>query len=294
MTALLQFPGVPAVYFCHGWTPWEECPPVFSRIVRYIAVDQTCRDRLVFEHAIREDRIASVLNFVDLALFPSRRLPLPEKPARALVLSNNATSHTHLPAVQQACNDAGISVDCIGSGVNRISDRPGQDISRYDIVFAKARSALEAMAAGAAVVLCDEAGLGPMVTSENFDRLRVMNFGIRILRDQITPDALLARINQYNAGDATAVSRKVRETANIDSALQIILSIYNEAISEFKRQSCCIDPGEELRQASEYLRWISPHIKDVKRQAHNLNNALAEQSSKYASGLTLEQIRDMA
>jgi len=29
MTALLRFPGVPAVYFCHGWLPWEETPPRF-------------------------------------------------------------------------------------------------------------------------------------------------------------------------------------------------------------------------------------------------------------------------
>ena len=35
----------------------------------------------------------------------------------------------------------------------------------YDLVFAKARCALEAMAVGAAVVLCDTHGLGPMVTS---------------------------------------------------------------------------------------------------------------------------------
>ena len=293
MTALLRFPGVPAVYFCHGWTPWEECPPVFSRILRYVAVDQTCRDRLVFEHAIPEDRVATVLNFVNLNLFPSR-LPLPEKPARALVLSNYANPQTYLPAVHEACSLAGIPVDCIGSGVKRVSDQPGLEISRYDIVFAKARSALEAMAVGAAVVLCDEAGLGPMVNSENFDRLRAINFGLRALREPISAEALLARLNQYDAADAAAVSRKVRMTANIDSAIEFILSIYYDAIAEFKGQRALSDPVEELRQASEYLRWISPHIKDIKHHAHDLTQALAEQSSKYSSSLTVDQIRDMA
>jgi len=293
MTALLRFPGVPAVYFCHGWTPWEECPPLFSRILRYVAVDQTCRDRLVFEHAVPEEQITTILNFVNLTLFPGRP-PLPEKPARALVLSNNANSHTHLPLVIEACGLAGISVDCIGSGVNRVSNRPGELISLYDIVFAKARSALEAMAVGTAVVLCDEAGLGPMVNSQNFDRLRAMNFGIRTLRDQITTDALLAQIKQYDSADASVVSRRVRDTANLDSAIKLILSVYDDAIGEFRRQPSRIDPVDELRQASEYLRWISPHIKDIKRQAHGLNKALAEQSSKYSSSLTVEQIRDMA
>src|SRR2546430_4332475 len=32
--------------FCHGWLPWEETPPHFPRILRYVAVDHTCRDRL--------------------------------------------------------------------------------------------------------------------------------------------------------------------------------------------------------------------------------------------------------
>ena len=45
MTALLRFPGVPAVSFCHGWLPWEENPLRFPRILRYVAVDQACRDR---------------------------------------------------------------------------------------------------------------------------------------------------------------------------------------------------------------------------------------------------------
>ena len=52
MTALLRFPGVPAVYFCHGWLPWEEAPPRFPRILRYVAVDHTVRDRLQIEHGI--------------------------------------------------------------------------------------------------------------------------------------------------------------------------------------------------------------------------------------------------
>ena len=43
MTAMLQFPHVPAIYVCHGWLPWEELPPVFPSIRRYVAVDDLCR-----------------------------------------------------------------------------------------------------------------------------------------------------------------------------------------------------------------------------------------------------------
>jgi len=87
MSALLQFPRVPAIYFCHGWLPPEEAPPRFPRILRYVAVDDVCRDRLVCEHGVPEDRIEVHLNFVDLRRFVSRS-PLPARPTRAFIFSN--------------------------------------------------------------------------------------------------------------------------------------------------------------------------------------------------------------
>src|SRR5581483_9053651 len=113
VTALLRFPGVPAVYFCHGWLPWQEMPPRFPRILRYVAVDQTCRDRLVCEHGIPEDRVRVLLNFVDLERFKPRP-PLPVRPARALIFSNSANEETHAPAIREACQRAGIALDIVG------------------------------------------------------------------------------------------------------------------------------------------------------------------------------------
>jgi Glycosyltransferase Family 4 len=102
MTALLHFPNVPALSFCHGWLPWEEMPPKFSRISRYVAVDQTCRDRLILEHAIPEQRVRLLLNFVDLKRFKPRAA-LPQKPKRALVFSNYASEENILPTIRAAC-----------------------------------------------------------------------------------------------------------------------------------------------------------------------------------------------
>src|SRR5207253_87507 len=110
-----------------------------------------------------------------------QRTRLPGRPGRGLVFSNRASRHTHLPCVRAACRAVGVNLDVVGeeSG-NQVSD-PESILPRYDIVFAKARCALEAMAVGNAVVLCDYTGAGPMVTSENFDALRVMNFGRGVL-----------------------------------------------------------------------------------------------------------------
>ena len=47
MCAMLRFPDVPAVYVCHGWQPWQEQPPVFPAIRRYVGVDDVCTERIL-------------------------------------------------------------------------------------------------------------------------------------------------------------------------------------------------------------------------------------------------------
>ncbi|MEP6733457.1 MAG: glycosyltransferase family 4 protein, partial [bacterium] len=87
LAALLAFPGVPAVGFCHSWVNWVEAPLRFPRVLRYVAVDQTCRDRLCLEHGIPPERVHVCLNSVDLGRFRAGP-PRAERPRRALVFSN--------------------------------------------------------------------------------------------------------------------------------------------------------------------------------------------------------------
>ncbi|HLR06284.1 MAG TPA: glycosyltransferase, partial [Pyrinomonadaceae bacterium] len=160
MTALLRCPETPAIYVCHGSIPWEEAAPLFPRILRYVAVDHACRDRMIFQDAIPPNRILVILNFVDLGRFTPRP-QLPSRPRSALIFSNQASEKTHLPAVRSACERAGIHLDVVGSGAGKSCAEPEAVLGKYDIVFAKGRAALEALAVGTAVVLCDAAGAGP-------------------------------------------------------------------------------------------------------------------------------------
>ena len=259
MTALLRFPGIPAVYVCHGWTPWQEAPPRFPRIRRYVAVDDTCRDRLVCEHGVPETQVRVLLNAVDLARFAPRD-PLPVRPRRALVFSNAASEHTHLPAVRAACAQAGISVDALGIEAGTAVPCPEDVIGQYDVVFAKGRSALEAMAVGAAVVLCDANGVGPLVTSANFDRLRRLNFGIRASREPVSPETLCRELAGYDAADAAAVTTRLRGEGALESAVDELLDIYREVLAEHAAAPAA-DPAEECRAASDYLGWLGPFLK---------------------------------
>ena len=258
MSALLRFPNTPAVFFCHGWLPWEETPPRHPRILRYVAVDDTGLDRLVSESGIPEERVSVILNSVDLEQFVPRT-PLPPTPARALVFSNSAKETTHLGAVREACRRTGLTLDVIGEDAGNVAMRPQDLLGQYDIVFAKARCALEAMAVGSAVVLCDVTGVGPMVTSSELDRLRRLNFGIRTLREKVDADVLEKEIGRYDPSDAATVSQRIRDTACRTAAIDQIVALYEDVIREFE-SSDARDHDAEARAEASYLRELNRHF----------------------------------
>jgi glycosyl transferase family 4 len=260
MAALLHFPGVPAVFFCHGWVPWEEAAPGFPRILRQVAIDDLCRERLVALHGVPPERVRVIRNFVDLDRFRPRG-PLPKAPARALVFSNVASEANYIPLVRDVCRQAGIGqVDAVGVSSANVAARPEALLGQYDVVFAKARCALEALAVGCSVIACDGAGLGEMVTTENFDRLRRLNFGIRTLNRPISAPALLGELARYDPADAAAVTTAVREEAGLERAVDAILDVYREVLEEHTRAPVA-DPVRELAAASRYLRVIAPVLK---------------------------------
>ncbi|HZI59448.1 MAG TPA: glycosyltransferase [Pyrinomonadaceae bacterium] len=257
MSALLHFPSTPAVFFCHGWLPFEETPPKHPRILRYVAVDDTCLDRLVSESGIAEERVEVILNSVDLEQFLPRA-PLPAQPARALVFSNNAKETTHLGAIREACRRRGLTVDVIGSDAGNVASRPQDVLGQYDIVFAKGRCALEAMAIGSVVIVCDFLGAGPMVTTSELDRLRRLNFGLRTQRERLDADVLEKEIGRYDPTDAATVSQRIRSTAGRDSAIDQIVATYEEVISEFEAGGPR-DHDAEGRAEAAYLCQLNQH-----------------------------------
>src|SRR6202022_3960467 len=102
---------------------------------------------------------------------------------------------------------------------------PESILGHYDIVFAKARAAMEAMASGAAVVLCDFAGVGPAVTSANFESLPPLNFGFEALTGPLTATAVLEQIRLYDPEDAARVSARLRSVASLEKAAGNLCSI---------------------------------------------------------------------
>ena len=259
MAAMLRFPGVPALYVCHGWLPWEEAPPRFPSLLRYVAVDALRRDRLVLEHGIPEERVSVLSNFVDLDRFRPRP-PLPERPRRALLLSNQASSRTFVPRVERACAASGLELTVAGFAAGRPEARPEEILRSFDIVFARGRSALEAMAVGAAVVLCDVEGCGPLVGSGDFDRLRALNFGMGALRPPVEEGKLLTEIARYDPDDAARVRDRVRREAGRTEAVALLVELYEDLLAAAPALSGDGHARACLEAASRYLSWLGPAV----------------------------------
>lgn len=286
MTALMKFSGVPAVYVCHGSEPWEESPPVFPRIRRYIAVDNPCRER-VLNQTIPEDRVRVLLNFVDLNRFKPRSA-LPQSPRLALIFSNKMCEPVQIDPIRAACNRAGIQLDIAGRNAGNPSERPELLLARYDIVFAKAKAALEAMAVGTAVIACDAAGVGPMVTTQNVQALRPLNFGIKCLQNPITANVIARELARYDPEDAARVRNFIREDAGCDPVFDQFIDVYRDVIDEH-REASTPDPLADSAALAVYLRQLTERFHSLEADRSELKTLQRSRSWRLFSKYT--QIR---
>jgi hypothetical protein len=274
MAALLHFPGTPAIFVCHGWEDSAHTAPRFPRILRYIAVDDTCADRLLTRDGIACERVSVLLNGVDVDAFRQRD-PLPPKPRRAVVFGNLAHELTSLPAIREACRRADIDLDVVGGATGTAEMHPESLLGGYDLAFAKAKCAMEAMACGLAVILCSEAGVGGMVRSDAFDRLRRLNFGIRTLQKPLSAETILAELALYDAEDARAVSDRIRQTASSGDLNAALFSVYESVIAEHATSPAAPDAVAESRAAAVFLQELA--VRDRHRGRTLLTLAKASQ-----------------
>ncbi|MBC8031499.1 MAG: glycosyltransferase [Pyrinomonadaceae bacterium] len=257
MTALLHFADVPAIYVCHDWYGHNGFAPRFPRILRFVAVDVTCRDRLLYEDGIEESHVRLLPNSVDLNRF-ERRPPLPVAPRRALIFGNYTPENPHLAALRRVCAKRGIQLDVVGERMNNAVARPEETLKDYDIVFAKGRAALEALAVGAAVIIYSGVRfLGPMVRADDVERLLPLNFGIRAMSDALAPQELALRVegelDRYDHLDAARATEIARARAGQAAAMHTIVELCEEVVAEYEQQKTKLDPRSEGPAAAAYL-----------------------------------------
>ena len=298
MTALLRYPDTPGIFVCHDGSAWHDKAPNFPRILRYVGVDLRCKNRLIKDLGT-EKSVSVIHNSVDLDRF-TKRSPLREKPKRAVLFSHYASSDTHLPCVKEACDRSGISLEVIGRASGNPVSAPESVLGNFDLVFGKARCAMEAMAVGCAVVLIDQKGCGPLVSPGNFERLRPLNFGRLACDQKLSPEAILTQLEQYSPENAQEVCRLAREKLSLDFMAKSFADLYTEVLAEWESGKADREP--ENLFVSRYLSghfdypWITQakqaaaEIEHWKASAEAAHRSWADLSRKFG---TLKKLRTL-
>ncbi len=252
MDAMLRFPDSPAIYMLHDRTHPADNPPKFSRILKYIAVDYNCLDRLIVDNGIEKKDTEILLNFVDTNRFKARK-EIREKPLKALVFSNYANENNYYKEVEEACSKLGIELEGIGLGLGKVCNDPSTILLEYDLVFAKAKAAMESLATGAGVIVCDFRGLGGFVTMRNFDHFRKFNFGMKTLNQPITPELIMQEIQKYDKNEIRLASEKIRNEAAFSKYMDNLLILYNNSIKEFSLKKADLSLDFDENTIRKYL-----------------------------------------
>lgn len=283
LDAIGRFPTTPAISICHDATAWFNEPIDMPAIRRQAAVDFACRDRVAgrFPHLARE--IALLHNAVDLDAFRPRA-PLPAKPKRALAL---AKFPTYVDAVREACAQRGVELSLLGPAGGPLVDDLPNHLRDYDLVFASARSALEALAVGCAVIVIDGRGFAGLVTRDNVPDWQQNNFGARLLSTPASAELIGAAIDRYDSADAQQVSGFIRESASLAQYLDRLEGLYGQVIAESVARP--VDRDELLDGMGRSFRALERAWRAVQEQhLQRHNQALDEQFQARTSAREVE------
>lgn len=232
--AALQFPSTPVVSFCRGTLPWQEAPCLAPNVRQWVGVDEPCCELLRTRWGLSAEKVSLVANGVDMARFPERKAPPSSRLRRALVFSNYATEDNFFAVVKDACEGMDIHCEGLGNGLKNAVSDPAPILAKTDLVFAKGKAALEAMVSGCGVIVCDENGIGPLVTSETFAFVRNQSFAYEAMSEPVSEAAVRARLQSWDSEAVGEASTLAREEASLDRTVDRLEELYGSAMTEWE------------------------------------------------------------
>lgn len=256
-SALLAFPGVPAVFHCHGGT-WRDAAFHHPRIHRYLVMSGFQAERLSIERGIPSEKISIFLNPVNMDRFrPSQPLEARE-PSILVYHGRLAGDDPVVDVIKEEAIRRGIRVDFSGSGFGSSVLSPESLLPGYPIVFASGISAIEAMASGCAVIVFGSGGCGEMVGSANFDRLRARNFSIPFNCPPATTGMVGAALDSFDPADAARVTARIRKDAGLIPAVERLAETYRDVLTT--AAGVPADPQGERMALARFLRHKAPMV----------------------------------
>jgi glycosyltransferase involved in cell wall biosynthesis len=268
MTAITAFPGVPAVYHCHGYLPWQERPPAHPRIERYLAMADALVPWMAAVTGKKNEDVLVLPNSVNLSRF-GRVRQLGPSPRHALLFGNAFIPPESVSRLRRACERGGMTLDLVGAQFGNAVSDPAGLLTQYDLVFAIGRSAMEAMASGCAVVIFSAYGCGPIMTPDLLTAMSGRNFTVPVEAPAISVRSLIAEVGKFHPGSASALTRLVRERYCFDHTCNRMAEIYTETIASWNARPHP-SPAQESVAVSQYIGSLGPLIKGADERTARL------------------------
>lgn len=242
MAALAKFSGVPMVYCWHGARPWVEQVPRHDRIRAYVVTSQRLAPRLASERDIPIERVVVIPNFVDCERFSFVR-KVSSRPTRAVLYGQGGFYPEELKTLEDACDANGLSLAKVGYAFNNPRPRPEYFLPDFDVAFAVGRSALEAMAAGCAVIPIVPQLAGHRITKRNLKDWVEANFSPRYFTssDRFDREWLASELRTWSQEDIASVTDQVRREFDLPRAIDAFLRTYADAVAQESSADCGLD-----------------------------------------------------
>lgn len=189
-------PDVPQAYIWHSELVDVQLPPQLNGAIAVIVALSGNAFRRINAMAVKSS-VVQLTQPIDVYRFVSMS-PINERPRIALYLGNYLRGE-RARMLREACEMAGVELRFVGEFADGFDAAPESAINQADIVFAKSRAALEAMACCRAVYVYDEFGCDGWVTPENFETFAEGAFAGNLTAHTVSVKSLAEDLGRYDA-----------------------------------------------------------------------------------------------
>ncbi len=192
------YPNVPKVWVSNGMVGEENPHELEEFIDTYVAVSEEVKEHLLATCDTFSEDITVINNGVNCARFAPASV-INEEPERIAVLSNRFNAGAFDDNEKKArqlphCLDIPIIGKLAGGAIWNVE----REILKYDVIATAGRGAMEAMAAGRAVIAMGPHGIDGMIRPRTWRHYIRRNFSGRTKRIKANRDNLLAELRHYD------------------------------------------------------------------------------------------------
>jgi hypothetical protein len=236
-----------------GVFPHLETPPLDGEAYSLgLAVSEEVLDRVNRTPFGNQVKVEILRNwFDDKAVVPAVRRDHPQ-PIRVAVVSNHIAPEL-AAALAELQAAGGVDVDYFG--VQRKSVIvDGNLLTKYDLIISIGRTVLLAAACGVPCVMADIYGSDGLLTADNLDLVRTVNFSGRLKKLPITATHLQGELSKLASDDHERLRRRVTSEHSLNCCAEWLLSRYETLLTDQRRRKSLaspqlLPPGEGLVHA---------------------------------------------